>query len=164
MQVGKGKVVSFHYRLKDANDNLLEESHGGEPTAYLHGNQNILPAMEAELEGKQAGDSLQISLTPDQAYGEYNPEAVQRVPLKRILGKENKNVKLQVGQILSVDTDKGPRQVRVVKVGKFNVDLDTNHPLAGVNLNFDVEIVEVRDATEEEVSHGHAHGPGGHHH
>jgi FKBP-type peptidyl-prolyl cis-trans isomerase SlyD len=164
MQVENGKVVSFHYRLKDANDNLLEESHGGEPTAYLHGKQNILPALEAEFAGKQAGDSLQVSLTPDQAYGEYNPEAVQRVPLKRILGKENKNVKLNVGQILSVETDQGPRQVRVVKVGKFNVDLDTNHPLAGVNLNFDVEILEVRDATEEEASHGHAHGPGGHHH
>lgn len=164
MQAGKGKVVSFHYRLKDANGNLLEESYGGEPTAYLHGKQNILPALEAEFSGKQAGDSLQVSLTPDQAYGEYNPEAVQRVPLKRILGKESKNVKLKVGQILSVETDQGPRQVRVVKVGKFNVDLDTNHPLAGVNLNFDVEIVEVRDATGEEASHGHAHGPGGHHH
>ena len=164
MQAGKGKVVSFHYRLKDANGNLLEESYGGEPTAYLHGNQNILPAMEAELEGKQAGDKFEISLSPDQAYGEYSPDAVQRVPLKRILGKANKGAKLKVGQILSVDTDKGPRQVRVVKVGKFNVDLDTNHPLAGVNLNFDVEIVEVRDATEEEVAHGHAHGPGGHHH
>ncbi|MEQ9023155.1 MAG: FKBP-type peptidyl-prolyl cis-trans isomerase, partial [Pseudomonadales bacterium] len=113
MQAGKGKVVSFHYRLKDANDNLLEESHGGEPTAYLHGNQNILPAMEAELEGKQAGDKFEISLAPDQAYGEYNPDAVQRVPLKRILGKANKGAKLKAGQILSVDTDKGPRQVRV---------------------------------------------------
>ena len=164
MQAGKEKVVSFHYRLKDANDNLLEESYGGEPTAYLHGNKNILPALEAELEGKQAGDKLSISLSPDQAYGEHNPDAVQRVPLKRILGKANKGAKLKPGQILSVDTDQGARQVRVVKVGKFNVDLDTNHPLAGVNLGFDVEIVEVRDATGEEVAHGHAHGVGGHHH
>lgn len=161
MKIENGKVINFHYSLKDADGNLLEESHGDEPTAYLHGKNNILPALEAELLGKEAGAKVEVTLTPAQGYGEYNEEAVQRVPIKNLVGKGKK---VKVGQIITVQTDQGPRQVRVIKSGKFNADVDTNHPLAGQNLTFDIEIMDIRDASEEEIAHGHAHGPGGHHH
>lgn len=161
MKIENGKVVSFHYSLKDTDGNLLEESRGGEPTAYLHGKNNILPALEAELVGKETGAQVEVSLTPAQGYGEYNPEAVQRVPIKNLVGKGKK---VRLGQIIDVQTDQGPRQVRVLKAGKFNADVDTNHPLAGMDLVFNIEITDVRDASDEEIAHGHAHGPGGHQH
>lgn len=161
MKIEKGKIVSFHYSLKDDKGALIEESLGSDPTAYLHGQNNILPALEAEMLGKEMGEKLEVSLTPAQGYGEYNADSVQRVPLKRLVGKGGK---AKVGQIIAVQTDQGERQVRVVKLGKFNADVDTNHPLAGQQLTFSIEVMDVRDASEEEQSHGHAHGAGGHHH
>jgi len=161
MKIENDKVVSFHYSLKDTSGKLLEESHGAEPTAYLHGKNNILPALEAELAGKEIGAKIEVTLTPAQGYGEYNEEAVQRVPIKKLVGKGGK---VKAGQIITVQTDQGARQVRVIKAGKFNADVDTNHPLAGQDLTFDIEIMEIRDASKEEMAHGHAHGPGGHQH
>lgn len=161
MNIENGKVVTFHYTLLDTEGKLLEESKGAEPTAYLHGKNNILPAMEAELEGRQVGDKVEVTLSPEQAYGQRNPDAVQRVPIKNLVGKGGK---VKPGQIITVQTEQGSRQVQVVKVGKFNADVDTNHPLAGLTLTFHIEIVDIRDASEEEMAHGHAHGPGGHQH
>ncbi|MBP8926827.1 MAG: FKBP-type peptidyl-prolyl cis-trans isomerase, partial [Pseudomonadales bacterium] len=132
----------------------------GEPISYLHGHGNILPALEESLLGKAAGDTLEVTLAPEQAYGIRHANAEQRIPLKHIAYRG----KLQRGMVVSVQTEQGSRQVTVLKVGKFNVDVDTNHPLAGRVLNFAIEVLEVRVASEEEIAHGHAHGEGGHHH
>lgn len=155
MNIENDKVVLFHYSLKGDQGELIEESHGGEPTAYLHGKNNILPGLEAELVGKGVGDKIEVTLSPAQAYGEHNPQAVQRVPIKNLVGKGGK---VRPGQILTVETDQGPRQVRVVKTGKFNADVDTNHPLAGKVLTFAIDIVSVREAGAEELENGHVHG------
>ena len=110
--------------------------------------------------GRAAGDSFEVTLAPAEAYGERQADAVQRVQRKYVRTRG----KLAPGQVIEVGTDRGPRQVVVVKAGKFVVDVDTNHPLAGRTLTFAIDVVEVREATAEEKAHGHAHGPGGHHH
>jgi FKBP-type peptidyl-prolyl cis-trans isomerase SlyD len=126
----------------------------------MHGRNNIVPGLETELSGKKSGDKFKATVAPEQAYGPRNEEAVQRVPVKHIATRGP----FVVGQMVVVNTRDGGRQGRVVKVGHFNVDLDLNHPLAGKTLEFDIEVVEVRDATEEERAHGHSHGPGAHGH
>lgn len=166
-EVSLNKVVSFHYQLYRVDDgergSLLEESESGNPLVYLHGHQNIIPGLEAAMAGKKEGDKFQVTLAPEQAYGPRRPNAMQRVPIKH-LHLANKKQRLAPGMIVSVQTDRGPRHAMVVKAGKFNVDVDTNHPLAGMTLNYDIEIVSIRDAEADEIAHGHAHGPGGHHH
>ena len=112
------------------------------------------------MAGKQAGDCFSVTLKPDQAYGYRREDAVQRIPIKQLSRRKN----LKPGAVVTVQTSQGPLDVTVIKAGKFMVDVDANHPLAGRTLTFDIDIVEVRDATEEELAHGHAHGDGGHHH
>ena len=140
----------------------MSDGSGGDGGDGIHaGANNIILGLEKAMEGRAAGDSFEVTVPPGEAYGERNDANVQRLPLKRlgITGSQ-----LQKGMILNLQTDQGPAQVTVLKVGRFNVDVDANHPLAGHPLNFDVEIVEIRDATDEEQEHGHAHGPGGHEH
>ncbi len=161
MQVENNKVVSFHYQLGEVGGSALEQTDKAQPAIYLHGHDNILPAMESAFTGKQAGDSFSIELSPSEAYGEHEPDRQQRVPTKHLVQAKQK---LRRGQIVQVNTAKGPFDARVIKVGKFNVDIDSNHPLAGMSLSFHIEIVDIRDATEEELTHNHAHGPGGHEH
>jgi FKBP-type peptidyl-prolyl cis-trans isomerase SlyD len=162
MTIAENKVVSFHYTLtNDEGDTLDSSRERGEPMLYMHGGNNIIPGLEKAMHGKAAGDQFKVTVPPAEAYGERQPANVQRLPLKR-LGVEAR--KLQVGMVLNLQTNQGPAQVTVLKVGRFNVDVDANHPLAGQSLNFDVEVMEVRDATDEEQEHGHAHGPGGHDH
>ena len=158
--IEKDKVVQFHYVLEDDQGNLIEDSHKGEPMAYLHGADNIIPGLEKALAGHDAGDSVDVTVSPEQGYGERRDGMVQRVSAKYLKHAG----KLRPGMVVSVNTDEGPRTVTVIKVGLKTVDVDGNHPLAGKTLHFKVEITEVRDATEDEKSHGHAHGPGGHHH
>jgi FKBP-type peptidyl-prolyl cis-trans isomerase SlyD len=153
-------VVTFHYKLRDAEGSFTESSEGASPVVYLHGRSNIVPGLETEMTGKKSGDKFTATVTPAQGYGERNPEAVQRVPVKHLATRGP----YTVGQMVAVNTNQGMRQARVAKVGHFNVDLDLNHPLAGKTLLFDIEVVEVRDATDEELAHGHAHGPEGHGH
>ncbi|WP_196138469.1 peptidylprolyl isomerase [Aliikangiella sp. G2MR2-5] len=160
MKIEENKVVQFKYRLSDVNDNLLEESDEKVPMAYLHGHGNILKALEKKLEGKGIGDSFSVILEPDEAYGDVKPDAEQRIPVKHLQGARN----WKKGMIGVVQTEQGRKQVTVVKVGKFMVTVDFNHPFAGKTLKFDIDILDIRDATNEEVAHGHAHGPGGHHH
>ncbi len=160
MQIEKNRVVSFHYTLTDTGKTLSETSRNGDPVAYLHGHGNIVPGLEKEMAGRTAGDRFTATVAPDEAYGARDEEAVQRVPIKHL---ENPG-KLTAGKVVAVNTTRGQRTATIIKVGRFNVDLDLNHPLAGRTLVFEIEIVEVRDATEEEMSHHHAHGPGGHHH
>lgn len=160
MIVEKGKVVSFHYTLSNAAGEEMESSRDKQPMSYLHGANSIITGLENAMQGHTAGDTFTVTVQPEEAYGVRNENNVQRVALKRLKGIG----KVSPGQVLNLQTQKGPVQVTVLKVGRFNVDVDGNHPLAGVALTFEVEITEIRDATEEEKVHGHAHGPGGHQH
>ncbi len=160
MQVEKNCVVNFHYRLTNEPGDLIEDSHTHEPMTYLHGHGNIIPGLEREIAGHIAGDQFSVTIAPADAYGLRRADAVQRIPMKSVMTRG----KLTPGMMVAVNTEHGPRHVQVIKPGKFTVDVDTNHPLAGVTLTFAVEIIDVRTATEEERAHGHAHGAGGHHH
>ena len=163
MKIEDKKVVQFHYRLRDEKaEKELESSFGGEPSAYLHGAKNIIRGLEEAMLGREVGDVFSASVPAAKAYGARNEESQQRVPIKHLMVK--KNAKLKPGMIVNIQTDQGAKQATVIKSGKFNVDVDTNHPLAGKQLGFDVEILDIRDASDEEVAHGHAHGVGGHHH
>jgi FKBP-type peptidyl-prolyl cis-trans isomerase SlyD len=158
--IGDDKVVSFHYKLSAADGSINESSEGGSPVVYLHGRTGIIPGLETQLAGKKSGDKFTATVEPEQGYGVRNENAVQRVPRKHLATRGP----IQEGQMVVVNTREGGRQARVLKVGHFNVDLDLNHPLAGKTLTFDIEIVDVRAATEQELAHGHAHGPEGHAH
>lgn len=158
MTISKHKVVTFDYVLRDESDTELERSES--PMVYLHGANNLLRGLEEALTGHAEGDEVSITLPPERAYGLRREDALQRVPIKHLLTKTKK---YQPGQIVSVNTKDGRKEAVVVKVGRFNVDLDMNHPFSGKTLTFDVSINTVRDPTPEEVSHGHAHGPDGHH-
>ena len=156
----KNKVVSFHYILKNDTGDELESSYEKDPMTYLHGANNIILGLEKAMEGHAIRDKFSAMLEPEEAYGVRNENNIQRIPLKRLKGIG----KISVGQVLNLQTNKGPVQVTVLKLGRFNVDVDGNHPLAGIQLTFEVEITDIRDATKEETQHGHVHGPGGHQH
>lgn len=161
MQIDKQSVVTLQYTLTDEAGNELETTRDGEPLLYLQSSGGLLPALEKALEGKQAGDTLRLELTAAEAYGERKPAAIERVPAK-YLSHEGK---LRAGQVVYLHLrEGGGAPVTVVKVGKFSVDVDRNHPYAGLGLTFDVAVVDVRAATSEELAHGHAHGAGGHNH
>ncbi len=160
MKIAEKTVAQFHYVLKDEAGDEIESSHGGDPMAYLHGANNTLVGLENALAGKEAGDKFSVTLQPEEAYGERQEDMNQRIPVKHLQGAQ----KWAPGMTAVVQTEQGQRQVTVVKVGKFMVTVDINPPLAGKVLTFDVEVVDVREASEEEVQHGHAHGVGGHHH
>ena len=159
MHIERDKVVTFHYSLTDADGTFTEASEGKEPVVYLHGYGNIVPGLENEMRGKQAGVTFKAKIAPEHAYGMRDETAVQRVPIKHLI----KPGKLEIGKAVAVNTNAGPRRGLLLKVGHFNVDVDLNHPLAGKTLVFDVRVIEVRDATPEEIAHRHVHGPGGHH-
>jgi FKBP-type peptidyl-prolyl cis-trans isomerase SlyD len=159
LSIKQDSVVILHYTLKDDDAKVIDSSASGDPLAYLHGHGNLVPGLERELEGKDAGDKLSVKVTPADGYGEYSKDLVQRVPRRSLRGLS----KITVGMRLHAQTEGGQRAVTVTHVAGDMITLDGNHPLAGKNLNFDVDIVEVRDATEEELAHGHVHGPGGHH-
>jgi FKBP-type peptidyl-prolyl cis-trans isomerase SlyD len=160
MQVAKDTVVRFHYSVAETGQPEFETSREREPMAVLVGRGAIVPGVEEALLGRGEGERFQLSLTPAQAYGERRDGLLQRVPKKHLRAAGA----LKPGMQAMVQTNQGPRMVTVVKVGMSVVDVDLNHPLAGKALDFDIEIVEVRAATDEERSHGHAHGAGGHQH
>ena len=160
MTIKNNTVVSFHYRLSEAGKEL-ENSYDDSPMLTLVGHNNVIPGLEAALIGKAEGDKFAVSLPPEQAYGPRIDRELMRVPIKHLLDKPKK---VKLGQIVYIDTQEGQCSAIVMKVGKFNVDLDTNHPFAGKTLDFDIEIVATREATQQEIQHGHAHGVGGHQH
>ena len=160
MDIGPDTVVTFHYTLRNEANDEWETSRGGEPTAYLHGANNIIRGLESAMLGKSAGDVFTATVAPEDAYGLRNPEKQQRVPIKHLMFKG----KLRAGEVVQLNTQEGRRAVTVIKAGRHSADIDTNHPLAGQTLSFDIEVTDVRAATAEETAHGHAHGPGGHHH
>ena len=160
MPIAKDSVVSMHYTLKDDAGEVIDSSASGEPLTYMQGHGNIIPGLEKVLEGKNTGDKVSVRVPPEEGYGEYSKDLVQQVPRRALKGISN----IRVGMQLHAQTEHGPRVVTVTHLQSDMVTIDGNHALAGKALNFDVEITEVRDATEEELSHGHVHGPGGHHH
>ena len=153
-------VVIFHYTLRNEAGTELETSRGSDPSVYLHGANNIIRGLESAMAGKSIGDIFSVTVAPEQAYGLHNPDKAQRVPVKHLAFKG----KLRAGDVAQLSTSEGQRPVTITKVGRHSADIDTNHPLAGQALTFDIEIVEVRAASSEELAHGHAHGPGGHQH
>lgn len=160
MQIAKHKVVSINYTLKDESDTVIDSSEGGEPLAYIHGIGNIIPGLENALNGKSVGDKLSVTIAPDEAYGERDDDMVQTVPRNRF----EPGVDIEAGMQFHTQSDHGMQVVTVTHVDQESVTVDANHPLAGITLHFDVEVMGVRDATADELSHGHVHGPGGHHH
>ncbi len=160
MQVAPNTVVSIHYTLTNDAGETIDSSADREPLAYLHGAGQIVPGLEQELEGKSAGDKLQATIPPELGYGQQIDAMVQEVPIDAFQGVES----VEPGMQFQAQTEGGPLTVTVTKVENETATVDGNHPLAGETLNFDVEIVEVREASAEEVEHGHAHGEGGHQH
>jgi FKBP-type peptidyl-prolyl cis-trans isomerase SlyD len=160
MKIAEDKVVSIHYTLTDSAGTVLDSSSGSEPLLYLHGAGNIIPGLENALEGKESGDKLSVTVEPSEGYGERDERLVQAVPRSAFKGVEQ----LAPGMQFQAQGPQGTRLVVVTQVATDVVTVDANHPLAGQTLHFEVEIAEVRDATREELEHGHVHGPGGHHH
>jgi len=156
MQVSNNTVVSFHYTLSNPEGEVLDSSQGHDAFSYLQGSQMIVPGLEAQMEGKSKGDKFKAVVTPEMGYGEFNKELLQRVPLDRFGdAKVEEGMQFQAGE---------HSVVTVREVTESEVLVDGNHPLAGITLNFEVEVTDVREATAEELSHGHVHGPGGHQH
>ena len=167
MAIANNHVVQFHYTLSEVGGNVIESSiepgnDEAKPMACLIGYGNILAGLEEEMIGKEVGAEFSVELPPERAYGLVAEDSIQRIPIKHLV--LDRKTKLRKGMAVKVNTEKGVRDVTVTKVGKFNVDVDTNHPFAGKTLQFDIKIIEVRDGTPEEIEHRHVHGDGGHHH
>lgn len=160
MTIAQDSVVTIHYTLKDDAGEIIDSSVSAEPLAYLHGHGNLVPGLERELEGKKTGDKLNVTVAPADGYGDYDKALVQKVPRRALQGIAN----IRIGLRLQAQTAEGPRAVVVTNIMGDMVTLDGNHPLAGKALNFEIEVTDVRTATEEELSHGHVHGPGDDHH
>ena len=159
MKIARERVALFHYTLKNDGGEILDTSEGEAPMAYLHGEHNIVEGLENAMEGKEAGDKFEVTVEPAEAYGEYDESLVQPIPREQFGDHP-----VEVGNQFHADTAIGPRIVTVIAVHEDQVVIDANHSLAGENLHFKVEIVEVREASKEELDHGHVHGEGGHHH
>ncbi|AZQ09583.1 peptidylprolyl isomerase [Shewanella khirikhana] len=163
MKITKHSAVTIHYRLSDQQDQLIESSFEADPMVYLHGAENLIPGLESALEGKAAGENLEVTVDCEQAYGPYHDGLRQEVPLEAFGGIED----IVPGMRFIAETEMGQRPVQVTEVLDNSVIVDGNHPLAGQSLTFYVEVVDVREASAEEVAHGHIHahgGCGGHHH
>ncbi len=158
MHVTAHHIISVHYTLTDDNNELIDSTYeSGEPMVYLHGRGQMIRGFEKAVSKAEIGQTFTFNLSPSEGYGLRNVNNVQRIPIKYLKHEG----KLTLGKSIHVNTDNGVKPGSIIKVGKFNVDVDMNHPLAGKNLNFDVEIVDIRKATEQEISHGHVHGPKG---
>jgi len=160
MQIANNKVVSIHYKLTNDDGDILDSSEGQEPLAYLHGLGNIIPGLENALNGRAVGDKFSVTVAPADGYGERDNEMVQSVPKSAFQGVDQ----ILPGMQFQAQSPEGMQLVTVIDVDGDEVILDGNHPMAGITLTFDVEVTEIRDATAEELEHGHVHGPGGHHH
>lgn len=152
MSIKDDSVVQFNYTLRDEQGEVLESNEGLDPIAYLHGHDNMMPGVENALVGKEVGAKFSVTLPASETYGERNEDAEQRVSVKHLQGAKV----WKAGMRALISTDQGQRQVTIIKMGKFMATVDVNHPLAGRELTFDLEVAEVRDATSEEIAHGHA--------
>ncbi|MCY1045130.1 peptidylprolyl isomerase [Corallococcus sp. bb12-1] len=159
MKIANGRVVALEYRLHLGDGEVIDQSAPGQPLAYLHGHKQIVPGLEGALDGLDVGESKQVVVTPEQGYGQHNPEGLRTVPRTML----PPGFTPQVGQTLMAQTEEGNVPLRIQTVNDDSVVVDLNHPLAGKTLHFAVTVREVRDATQEELTHGHVHGPGGAH-
>jgi FKBP-type peptidyl-prolyl cis-trans isomerase SlyD len=153
------KVISFHYTLTDSSGKTLDSSAGSEPLTFLEGGGQIIPGLESELRTLKVGDKKHVVVRAKDGYGEKDPQNVMDVPLEKMPTRS-----IKVGDQFRAGRDSHAAVVTAIKVTETHVTLDGNHPLAGMDLTFDVEITQVRDATGDELAHGHVHGAGGHHH
>ncbi|MEJ2054707.1 MAG: peptidylprolyl isomerase [Calditrichaceae bacterium] len=160
MEISENKVVSIHYTLKNDDGKVLDSSSGKNPFTYLHGNKNIISGLENALTGKKPGEKLNISIPPEKAYGVRDEALVQTIPKSVFQGID----KIEEGMQFQAKSDEGVQVVTVTNVEGDKITVDGNHALAGETLNFDVEVADVREATSEELEHGHVHGPDGEHH
>ena len=160
MEITADTVVLIHYTLKDDSGEVLDSSAGGEPLAYIQGHGNLVPGLEKALEGKQDGYTAAVTVSPAEGYGTRDEALVQRVPKRSLQGAGE----IRKGMQFQARTEDGMRLLTVTGVAGDMVTLDGNHPLADQTLHFDIQVVSVRDATTEELEHGHVHGAGGHHH
>jgi FKBP-type peptidyl-prolyl cis-trans isomerase SlyD len=160
MQIQPNSVVTLHYTLKDNEGNIIDQSEDGS-FLYLHGAMNIIPGLEKELTGKSAGDEFSVKVAPEEGYGHRDDARIQEVPKSMFQNADE----IQVGVQFHAQAPDGQAVVvTVVEIKDDAVVIDGNHALAGKDLNFEVKVVDVREATEEEIAHGHVHGPHGHHH
>lgn len=159
MQIAKNSVVTIDYTLTGPDGQVIDTSVGRQPLPYLHGAGNLIPGLEKQLEGKSAGDTVKTTVAPEEAYGIRDESLTQTAP-KSAFQSPN----IAVGQQFRADSPQGQKVFTVTKIEGDTVTVDGNHPLAGIPLNFEVNIKDVRAATQEELAHGHVHGPGGHHH
>ncbi|MEZ5465478.1 MAG: peptidylprolyl isomerase [Lysobacteraceae bacterium] len=159
MQIAERCVASFHYTLTDDAGAVIDSSEGRDPLAYLHGAGNIVPGLEKAMVGRAAGDQFKVTVAPEEGYGLRNEQLIQSVPREAFQGVD----KIEPGMRFQAQTQNGPVNVEVTEVADATVTIDGNHPLAGKALHFDVTVAEVREASEEELSHGHVHGVGGAH-
>ena len=153
-------VITLNYELKDEKGQVIDSSNHDGPIVYLHGAQDILPGIESAVEGQEVGGKASCSIPPEEAYGVYDPQKVQKVPRSAFVGIDE----LKVGMHVQEQTAQGPLLITVKEIEGDEVTIDANHPMAGQTLNFELEVAGIREASAEEVSHGHVHGPGGHHH
>lgn len=160
MQIAADKVVQIHYTLTNDEGEVLDSSEGQEPLAYLHGFGNIIPGLENALAGRVVGDKFQVTIPPEEAYGLRDDDLVQAAPRSAFQGVPE----VLPGMQFHAESPEGIQLVTVIDVDGDNVILDGNHPMAGITLNFDVEVTDIREATAEELDHGHVHGPHDHHH
>lgn len=160
MEIAKNTVVSLNYTLKNSEGTLLDTSEGRQPLVYLHGVGALIPGLEKELEGKTSGTDVVAIIPPEEAYGTRREDLMKIVPKSGFQGDEE----MQEGMQVQLQTEHGPAIAVIYKIEGEEVTLDLNHPLADMTLHFDVNIVDVRAASEEEIAHGHVHGPGGHQH
>ena len=160
MHIKKDTVVSIDYTLTDKNGEVMDSSKNSEPLSYIHGIGNLIPGLEKELEGKEPGDSFKVSISPEEGYGVRDEKQVQVLSRDAFEGVES----LEVGMQFQVRHDEGNQLITIIDIEGDKVTIDGNHPLAGETLNFDITVVSTREATKEELEHGHVHGEGGHQH
>ena len=160
MKIAKDCVVTLDYTLTDEDGEILDSSEGDEPLVYLHGHGDIVPGLERALNGHQVGDQVEVDVSPEDGYGDWDEDLVD------VVGKEDFDdpEELEVGAQFEVDTDEGVRVATVIEMEGEDITVDLNHPLAGMNLHFAVKVLDVRAASAEELEHGHVHGPHGHEH
>ena len=160
MQIADEMAVLIHYKVANSDGEVLDSSDGDEPLAYIHGQGDIVPGLEQALAGKAAGDRVKVTVSPELGYGVREEGKVQTVPRDAF----ESEAQIEPGMQFQAESDDGDVIVTVTAVSDDEVTIDANHPLAGQTLHFEVEVVSVRKCTEEELAHGHIHGPGGHHH
>lgn len=160
MQIAQNTVAAFHYTLTDDQGQVIDSSEGREPLTYIHGGGNIVPGLEKQMEGRSAGDKFTADVAPEEGYGVHHSELMQEVPREAFQGVED----IQPGMQFQGRGPQGEINVTVTKVENDKVFIDGNHPLAGKTLHFAIEVTDVRDASAEELEHGHVHGASGHHH